>query len=106
MACLMSRSSSSKRIRRLDEAARCRVDLTRRSSWVGRGLLLRCGRLDAQDAAILVVIDNDVEQLVRSLPHVADTHPERNEQRLAPQLLELLVDEDPIEAACSRNLAG
>jgi hypothetical protein len=50
------------------------------------------------------MVDQDVEELVRALAHVADAHPERPERRLATQRLQFLVDEDAFQAAGPRSI--
>ena len=62
-------------------------------------------RLDAQHRA-LVLVGDDVEQAVGALLHVANALPQIREQRLAAQLLHLLVEQDAVELAGSRDLPG
>src|SRR6185295_8653464 len=75
----------------------CRVS---RSGGLGSSLF----RLDAQHRARGFVCDH-VEQAVRALLHVANPLVKIDEQRLAPQLLHLLVEQDAIEMARAGNLA-
>src|SRR5688572_16847869 len=61
-----------------------------------RAFLLR--RLQAQQRPIIFVRD-DVNQAVRTLPHIANTLMQFTQQRFTPQLLHLVVDHHPLEAA-------
>src|SRR5262252_3792895 len=61
-------------------------------------------RLDTQHRALGLVGDH-VQQAVGTLLHVANALAKIGEQRLAPQLLHLLVEEDAIEMTRARDLA-
>src|SRR5262245_18874266 len=72
-------------------------------SWRPRLTLRR--RFDAEQRPVVFVGD-DVEQAVGALPHVADALVQLGQQRLAAQLFELVVEDDPFEFAVARNLAA
>ena len=63
-------------------------------------------RLARSAARLLDLVGQQIQQAVRSLPHVADSLTQLGQQRLAPQLLHLLVEEDALEMARARDLAG
>src|SRR5688572_10790830 len=59
-------------------------------------------RLQLQDRAVVFVRDH-VQQAIRTLPHVADALVQLREERLASQLVELVVEDDAFEAAGPRH---
>src|SRR5690606_2493593 len=59
---------------------------------------------DPQNRA-LVLVGHDVQQAVRTLRDVADALAQLDEQALAAQLLEVLIEQHAIEPAGARNLA-
>src|SRR6187399_747601 len=61
-------------------------------------------RFDAEDRTFLFVRQH-IQEAVRPLPHVADALPQVGQQRLAPQLLHLLVEQDPFDVAGAWDLA-
>src|SRR5687768_17869407 len=62
-------------------------------------------RLDAQHRAFILVGDH-VQQSIGALLHVANALAQVDEQRLAAQLFHLRVEEDAVELAGARDLAG
>jgi hypothetical protein len=60
-------------------------------------------RFDAKHRAFLLV-GEQIQQAVWTLTHVADSLPQLDEERLSPQLLHLLVEQNPLEMAGPRNL--
>ena len=112
-ACLHRHASAAATGRRVDDP---RVEL--HTSAIGASTGIRRAarsrgssgspRLDAQHRAFVLVGDH-VEQAVGALLHVANALPQIDEQRLAAQLLHLLVEQDAVELArCpgSRPCAG
>src|SRR5690554_8233159 len=61
-------------------------------------------RLDSKHGAFVLVRD-DIEQPVGPLLDVADPLSEVEQQRLAPQLLEALIEEHAVEPSGARDLA-
>src|SRR4051812_39305640 len=61
--------------------------------------------LEAQERAV-VLIRQDVQQTVGSLPYVADALMKLGKQRLATELFVLLVDDHALERAGVRNLTA
>src|SRR5262245_15988121 len=78
---------------------------TRAESIACRGQRLRLlRRLDPQHRSLLL-IRQQVQEAVGPLPHVADALAEIDEQRLAPQLLPFLVEENALEMSSAWDLA-
>ena len=63
------------------------------------------GRLEAQQHAVVLVGDH-VDQAVGALAHVADALVQLRQQRLAPQLFQLVVQHHALQAARARHLAA
>src|SRR5688572_2029048 len=63
------------------------------------------GWLEPQQRPIILVRD-DVDQTVRTLPHIANTLVQFGQQRFTAQLLHLLGDHDAFETTGTRHLAA
>src|SRR5262245_10313619 len=59
---------------------------------------------DAENRAV-VFVGEQVQELVRTLPHVANSLPQIHEQHLAPQLFHVLVEQDPLQMPGAGDLA-
>src|SRR5688572_19822420 len=62
-------------------------------------------RLDPQQGPLFFVRQY-VQQAVRTLADVADPLPQIDEQRFAPQFFHFLVEQDPLEVSCTRDLTS